>query len=216
MIVKATDSAFLPIVLIPIPVYLSGMTGWSGETPRVAVMRPVLLSAVARGPRPGPSPRREEILGLVRASPGICAQELCARTGLTRTALSHHLHNLVRAGQITQVRQGRRVTHFVPGVAKPTLRQFLGLLRLTTVRRMLQELAADPTISRRSLARRTGHTPHTIRWHMRRLQQTGILAVTASASGEGVVRFHPDVMDHVRGISSLHDDVGHAALPTQP
>jgi len=63
------------------------------------------------------TPRRETILALVHASPGLCVRAIARRVGLNDTSADYHLRQLERAGKIVRRRRGRAVEHFVPGAS---------------------------------------------------------------------------------------------------
>lgn len=149
--------------------------------------------------RPQLAAHHQRLLAIVRAEPGLCLQELADRIGLTRTAAIYHVRNLSKRGYLSCVRQGRRVMHFVPDATRPPERTMLGLLRLTTVRTVLDELHRDPGVSWRTLARKLDMAPHTIRWHVSRLRREGVLEVLPRENGLGrEVRIHPTVRMHLQ------------------
>ena len=142
------------------------------------------------------NPNRRRVLHHVEANPGACVREIVGQLGITRTAVTHHLRALERMGMVTFVRQGRRKLLFSRGSSQlSSERTVLGLLRQESARSILESLYADPTRSWRRVAAELGVTPHTVRWHVARLQEKGLIHVLQrglKANGH-MVHFHPTV-----------------------
>jgi DNA-binding transcriptional ArsR family regulator len=72
----------------------------------------------------------------------------------------------------------------------------MAMLRLSAVRRIVQEVEREPDVSRRVLARRVGLTESSARWHLRRLKAAGALEVVPDVqSGREVFRVGEQVRD---------------------
>lgn len=162
------------------------------------------------------SPNRRRVLMHIQAHPGSCLQEIADSIGLTRTALAHHLRALERDKLVSSVRQGRRVLLFPSSITRPAERSVLGLLRQASARAVLEALYVNPTESFRKVAVRLGMAPHTLRWHVQRLQEQGIIHVLQHGMGgkSHTLHFHPSVRESLRGLSpSAGPRHGPAAAP---
>jgi predicted transcriptional regulator len=150
------------------------------------------------------SPNRRRILLHIQAHPGSCLQEIADSIGLTRTALAHHLRALERDALVARNQQGRRVLMFPSSITRPAHRSVLGVLRQASARAVLEALYANPTESYRKVAMRLGVAPHTLRWHVQRLQEHGIIHVLRHGrTGTGhTLHFHPSVRESLQGIGS--------------
>jgi predicted transcriptional regulator len=148
------------------------------------------------------SPNRRRVLLHIQAHPGSCLQEIADSIGLTRTALAHHLRALERDKLVSSVRQGRRVLLFPSSITRPAERSVLGLLRQASARAVLEALYVNPTESFRKVAIRLGMAPHTLRWHVQRLQEQGIIHVLQHGLGgkSHTLHFHPSVRESLRGL----------------
>jgi predicted transcriptional regulator len=149
------------------------------------------------------SPNRRRVLMHIQAHPGSCLQEIADSIGLTRTALAHHLRALERDKLVSSVRQGRRVLLFPSSITRPAERSVLGLLRQASARAVLEALYVNPTESFRKVAVRLGMAPHTLRWHVQRLQEQGIIHVLQHGMGgkSHTLHFHPSVRESLRGLA---------------
>lgn len=150
------------------------------------------------------SPNRRRVLQQVQANPGSCMQELADQTRMTRTALAHHLRALMKSDLVQGVRQGRRVLLFPTTIKRATERSVLGMMRQASARNVLQALYQQPTESYRKLAAKLGITPHSLRWHVGRLQQQGLIHVVQHGIGgkSHTVHFHPAVRESLKDLQA--------------
>jgi len=156
-----------------------------------------------------PHPSQQRILDVVAARPGASVQQISEEVGLTRTSTLHHLRRLARRGAVLAVRQGRRLTHFPASIRESSQHTLLGLMHVLTARLLVEALAQDPEVSWRRLAQRLGVTPRAVRWHVRRLQEDGLLRV----EGTGKLR-HVTVLDE--GLAAVVQGVAAAPPATAP
>jgi predicted transcriptional regulator len=156
-----------------------------------------MLFFVYGRPRERPAPiqnsTRKRVLAMVRDHPGLSLQEIANGMALTRTATTYHVRRLQKQGEIRTMRQGRTVRHFPPSVSAPAHQRMLGTLRLRMARAVVHRLAQDPTASWRSLARDLEIAPHTVRWHVKRLEESGLINVLKDEEGGHRVNFHAEL-----------------------
>ncbi len=137
---------------------------------------------------------RDRLLAFVRAHPGASIQDLADHLGVGRTAVVHHVRRLARQRELVSQGLGRRRLHFAAAATPPEQRGMLGLLRLRMARCVLEELRADPSVSWRGLARRLRVAPHTIRWHVARLRDEGLLHVETHGGRKHALVLHPELL----------------------
>lgn len=136
------------------------------------------------GPKLLEHPARARLVQLIQAEPGVHFQDLVRRAGLSNGAAVHHLGKLAGAGLVSSRPLGRYTCYF-PGpspdrsslVAAPVTRS-------DGARRILAELTAQPGLSGVDLAARLGVQPSTITYHVKRLQEAGL--VSAARDGRVV------------------------------
>ncbi len=141
----------------------------------------------------------------IESNPGASLQELADALGVTRTAANYHVRRLVRSGTVRQVRQGRRVLHFGPVRNTPLRDTVMAALRQQRVRELLQMLMQDPTASWRELAAALDVTPRAVRWHVRRLEEEGLIEVHEVGVRAHHVGLHPEVANELRQWATTQD-----------
>lgn len=128
---------------------------------------------------------RARLRGIVARRPGTSIRELADFLGIQRTAVVHHLRLLARAGEVRNVRSGRRVLVF-PATASP-FEGLLSLLRVRAVQQLVAAVQAQPAASIRGLARELGVTPRAVRYHVLRLREMGLLDLRWGPGGRRVL-----------------------------
>lgn len=130
------------------------------------------------------SPRREALLALVRAEPGIHHTELVRRTGFGNGAVQHHLRALADGGLVVRVRTAGH-SCFFPAAADADLMGVRVAARAPLTRQVLALLAARPrTLA--ALARDLGLPVTTVHYHVAKLAAAGALA-RSDAHGRGAL-----------------------------
>lgn len=162
-----------------------GFSQWESEVGSGIVNGREAMGGDTNGNTDAPwHPHRVRAVSYVQNFPGACIQEVADYLGLTRNAAAHHLHILEQDGVLESLKQGRRSLYFPPEINNPIERTALGLLRQHTVHRILAELYREPTLPWRTLAWKIGKTPHTVRWHMHRLREVGLIHIESFPEDE--------------------------------
>jgi predicted transcriptional regulator len=128
------------------------------------------------GPKLLEHPARARLVQLVQAEPGVHFQDLVRRSGLPNGTAVHHLHKLADAGLVAARPLGRYTCYF-PGPSPD--RASLAAAPVTRsdgARRILAELTANPGLSGTDLAVRLGLQASTVTYHVKRLQEAGLVA----------------------------------------
>lgn len=135
-------------------------------------------------------PTRGRILAYLSENPGASLSEVARYLGVHRNAVAHHIRILSSYDKVQQRRQGRRALLFPAAYSNPRHQDLLGLVRQSTSRDILAALAIDPTVSWRALAQALGVTPHTVRWHIQRLETMGLMQLDRHFGGHRA-QLHP-------------------------
>lgn len=153
-------------------------------------------------------PTRSRLLAYLTENPGASMTDAARHLGLHRNAIAHHLRILSSHDKITIRRQGRRSLVFPAGIEDPQKQDLMGVLRQATCRDVLAAVASDPSVSWRALAQALGVTPHTVRWHVKRLEDMGLMHVERRLGGHHA-QLHPAAAD-------LLEQAGAFAFPAPP
>ncbi len=121
-------------------------------------------------------PVRRAIADAIDGEPGIHFLALSRKVGAGRGALEHHLRKMTAAGLVTRQQAAGYTCYFPKGKVDRHLMAAAASLRSDGSRAILQAVAATPGASSRDLAARLGLAPSTISYHLKRLEQAGLVA----------------------------------------
>lgn len=119
-------------------------------------------------------PVREDLLHRVRAHPGIHESQLAREMGLRHTHVQYHLRVLSEAGIVELRRFGGLKCIFELGRLS-SVEKAHALTERGRSRSVLEGVGAEPGIAQRDLARRVGMSESSIKWHLDRLEQAGLV-----------------------------------------
>lgn len=121
-------------------------------------------------------PRREALLELVRAEPGIHVQGLSDRTGFVRSSVVHHLKQLEQHGVLWSELRGRTRHFFATrdGHA-PRDREAHLVMQNPLTRRIAAHLRRHPGATQQQVAEALAITPSMVHWHTTRMQEAGLV-----------------------------------------
>jgi len=120
---------------------------------------------------------RRRIFQHVTRAPGIHLRELMRAVDLQPGSVEYHLAQLEKAGLLTAQDEGGRKRYFVVAQVSHPDKAVLGLLRQATPRRLLLLLLERPGRSFQELHREVGGAKSTLSFHMRKLTESGLVAV---------------------------------------
>lgn len=132
--------------------------------------------------------RRERVVALVRARPGIGPQEIGQTLGMNWGVTSYHLDRLETAGLLVSQRVGQHRCYFVPGAIPRDAQAKVGLFRGDTTRRVAQLVREKPGIGQSELAAALGLSASATSKQLTRLEKEAL--VRREASGNGM-RLYP-------------------------
>lgn len=126
---------------------------------------------------------RRGILALLADRPALTTAQIARAMTVDRRTAAHHLDILHEFGLLSAERHGSRVLWYVPGT--PTDPRALAL-RSEKARAVAQALAAEPGLTVRALAQRTGLARATAAWHAVRVRDVARAAPVASPATDPV------------------------------
>lgn len=122
------------------------------------------------------SPVARRILDLVRGSPGVSAQEVGARLGLSWATVTYHRRRLERDGLLRTAQEGRRrVLHTGDPGPSRSLAALQAMLRGETMRRVALAIQREPGLGEADLARAVGLPPRALAYQVDRLLAAGLV-----------------------------------------
>lgn len=122
-------------------------------------------------------PVRRALFERILARVGVSQQQITDELGLTPTNAIWHLRKLEQANLVRATRYGG-ATVFYPvqgGVAQQRLGLGVTTLQNPNARAVCEHLASDPGMRQRELGRALGVNHGTVRWHLRKLQEVGVV-----------------------------------------
>lgn len=137
--------------------------------------------------------RRERVVSLVRARPGIGPQEIGKALGMNWGVTSYHLDRLEGAGLLTSQRVGQHRCYFVPGAVPRDAQAKVGLFRGDTTRRVAELVREKPGIGQSELAAALGLSASATSKQLSRLEKEAL--VRREASGNGMRLFPQPALD---------------------
>lgn len=123
------------------------------------------------------NPQRAMIYGFIRATPGAHLKRLSEEFGMKSSSILWHVRKLEAADLVRSQRaNGYRVFHPVAGGQElRRLSRGVTALHNKNARRAIEHLQRHPGSAAQDIAGRTGIHPGTVRWHLRKLQDFGLV-----------------------------------------
>ena len=151
-----------------------------------------------------PDSRREIIYQTIAAHPGISQQMIVDKTGFSRGSVRHHINALLRNQEIVTADIEGHARYIVQKTNIDSKEQmiFISLLDKKNVS-VLIELHKRSYLGISELADAVGHKPNSLRWRMKRLEESGIVQ---STEGKGFVTYRLDETVKCK-IGDLHDNL---------
>ena len=107
-------------------------------------------------------------------SPGLHFREIQRRLNLANGALEHHLRTLLRSGILESERDGQFVRFYLPTIRHEE-RVYLSILRQPRLREIITFLILRSGSDYRTIAQELNLSLSTITWHLKRLEQVGVV-----------------------------------------
>ncbi|WFN34107.1 winged helix-turn-helix transcriptional regulator [Methanogenium sp. S4BF] len=121
---------------------------------------------------------RRKIFDCIRRNPGIHLRGIGKETDITLGTLRYHIDQLRRSHTIAAL-EDRGYTHYFEnsGTYSASQQTVLKHMRNATTREILAVLAADRFATRKDIAESLDITGSTVTWHMKRLEEDGVIDV---------------------------------------
>lgn len=133
-------------------------------------------------------PGRAAVYNTIVSNPGIDLAAISRMAFMNRQTLRYHLDLLESHHRIAVVRERGSTRYFENSGRYGAIEQRIFLhLRSPTAHAILALIRSDPGITQSAIAARIGYSAPTVRWHMHRLLDDGI--VTAQHAGR-ITRYH--------------------------
>lgn len=133
------------------------------------------------------NPTRRRIHDTIQAHPGIHFQELGRNLGGANGALHHHVRKLMLAGLLTTHETGGYTCYFVKGQVDRRAMAAAPALKAPSARSIMDLIIAEPGVTSGVVAARTGLASSTLSYHVRRLQDAGLIEVLRSGRNASLV-----------------------------
>lgn len=128
---------------------------------------------------------RGQLLALVRANPGIHESAAAHRLGVAPNLVQYHVRLLAEFGIVEVRRFGGRKCLFASGQLGRA-EKALVVADKGSGARVLDAIAASPGVTQRALARQLGVRESSVKWHLDRLAESGVVAVERTTQGKFV------------------------------
>jgi predicted transcriptional regulator len=133
-------------------------------------------------------PKREALYGLILQAPGVSLQSLCDATGLSRTAVTHHLRLLELQHLIVSKRMGRSRHYYENGGRfGRDQKEAFAVLQNGRSKEVARFVQGHPGAIQKVICEALGLQPSVAHWHLARLQQS--LLVESVRQGRTVSYF---------------------------
>jgi DNA-binding transcriptional ArsR family regulator len=133
-------------------------------------------------------PKREALYALILQDPGVSLQHLCDATGLSRTAVTHHLRLMELQHLIVSKRMGRNRHYYENGGRfGRDQKDAYAVLQNGRSKEVAQFVKQNPGAIQKTICAAVGVQASVAHWHLKRLQEAQL--VEAVRSGRTVAYF---------------------------
>jgi DNA-binding transcriptional ArsR family regulator len=148
-------------------------------------------------------PKREALYALILQDPGVSLQSLCEATGLSRTAVTHHLRLMELQHIIVSKRVGRSRHYYENGGRfGREQKDAYAVLQNARSKQVADFVRANPGTIQKQLCDGLGIQASIAHWHVRRLRDAGLVEEVREGR---TVRYLPS--------TALHQVAGNQAAP---
>lgn len=146
-------------------------------------------------------PKREHLYALILQEPGVSLQNLCVHTGLSRTAVTHHLRLLELQHLVVSRRLGRSRHYYENGGRfRHDQKEAYAVLQNNRSREVARYVQDHPGAIQKTVCEALGVQASIAHWHLRRLQDVQL--VEAVRQGRTVSYFpSPALVQVAQGVA---------------
>jgi DNA-binding MarR family transcriptional regulator len=121
-------------------------------------------------------PKREQLYALIMQEPGISLQALCDRTGLSRTAVTHHLRLIEHQHLVVSKRVGRSRHYYENGGRYGReQKEAYAVLQNDRSKQVADFIRTHPGAIQKAVCEALGLHPSIAHWHVRRLSEAQLV-----------------------------------------
>ena len=124
------------------------------------------------------SSRRDTIYNFIAENSGCQESQIVSALGFSRGSVTHHLHKLEQTNRIISTQYHGTPRYYPKSTASLSQAKLAAVLSRTRPAEIYRLIAENPNITQRELAKLSGLSEQTIRWHVKRLETDGIIQCT--------------------------------------
>lgn len=132
------------------------------------------------------NPNRQTIHQMIETRPGIHYKQLVRALGQPDGTVKHHLDKLVQGGLVTTAPGAGYTCYFIAGEADRHTRDASSCLKSPVAQGLMQTIQERPGITGKQAAERLGVTPATVHYHLKRMDEAGLLIREREGGGMGL------------------------------
>ncbi len=126
---------------------------------------------------------RKGIYEFIVKFPGTHFREIERKLRLPATTVKYHLNFLSKNEIVNEKKIGNKICYYGQEFQVKNS-QLMGLLRQESIRKILFCLLSIEKCNQAKIAEKTSLTPSTISWHLKRLEDLGVIAYTKNGKGK--------------------------------
>ena len=121
------------------------------------------------------SSRRDTIYNFIVENSGCQESQIVSALGFSRGSVTHHLHKLQQTNHIISTQYHGTPRYYPKSSASLSQAKLAAALSRTRPAEIYRLISENPDITQRELAKISGLSEQTIRWHVKRLETDGII-----------------------------------------
>ena len=121
------------------------------------------------------SSRRDTIYDFIVENSGCQESQIVSALGFSRGSVTHHLHKLEQTNHIISTQYHGTPRYYPKSSASLSQAKLAAALSRTRPAEIYRLISENPDITQRELAKISGLSEQTIRWHVKRLETDGII-----------------------------------------
>ena len=121
------------------------------------------------------SSRRDTIYDFIVENSGCQESQIVSSLGFSRGSVTHHLHKLEQTNHIISTQYHGTPRYYPKSSASLSQAKLAAVLSRTRPAEIYRLISENPDITQRELAKISGLSEQTIRWHVKRLETDGII-----------------------------------------
>ena len=124
------------------------------------------------------SSRRDAIYNFIAENSGCQESQIVSSLGFSRGSVTHHLHKLEQTNRIISTQYHGTPRYYPKNSKSLSQAKLAAALSRTRPAEIYRLISENPNITQRELAKLSGLSEQTVRWHLKRLETDGIIQCT--------------------------------------